>query len=70
MERTMWNDERLDDFAARTDKRFDDLERRMDAGFARVDNDIRDLRTLMFQLWGTNMLAILVTIVAVVVTRS
>jgi hypothetical protein len=59
MERTMWTDERLDD-----------LSRRMDAGFDRVDRDIRDLRTLMFQLWGTNMLAIIVTIVAVIVTRS
>jgi hypothetical protein len=29
-----------------------------------------ELRELMFQLWGTNMLAILVTLVAVVITRS
>lgn len=53
-----------------TDERLDDLSKRMDAGFERVDRDIRDLRTLMFQLWGTNMLAIIVTIVAVIVTRS
>lgn len=33
MERTAWTDERLDDLA-----------RSMDAGFARVDADIRDLR--------------------------
>jgi len=66
----MWTDERLDDFATRTDKRFDDLEKRMDAGFERVDRDIRDLRMLMFQLWGTNMLAILTTIAAVIVTRA
>ena len=33
MERTAWTDERLDD-----------LSRRMDAGFERVDRDIRDLR--------------------------
>lgn len=33
MERATWTDERLDDLA-----------RRMDAGFARVDGDIRDLR--------------------------
>lgn len=36
MERTTWTDERLDD-----------LSRRMDAGFDRVDHDIRDLRTEM-----------------------
>lgn len=36
MERAAWTDERLDD-----------LSRRMDAGFARVDADIRGLRTDM-----------------------
>jgi hypothetical protein len=30
--------------AAWTDERLDDLARRMDAGFARVDADIRELR--------------------------
>jgi hypothetical protein len=59
MERTMWTDERLDDLA-----------HRVDAGFERVDRDIGELRQLMFQLWGTNMLAILVTLVAVIVTRA
>jgi hypothetical protein len=33
MERTMWTDERLDD-----------LSNRVDAGFDRVDSDIRELR--------------------------
>jgi hypothetical protein len=59
MERTMWTDERLDDLA-----------QKVDAGFERVDRDISELRTLMFQLWGTNMLAILVTLVAVIATRA
>jgi len=59
MERTMWTDERLDDLAAK-----------MDAGFDRLDADIRELRVLIFGLWGTNMLAILGTIVAVVLTRG
>jgi hypothetical protein len=36
MERAAWTDERLDDLA-----------RRVDAGFARVDGDIRDLRSEM-----------------------
>jgi hypothetical protein len=36
MERVAWTDERLDDLSAR-----------MDAGFDRVDRDIRDLRTEM-----------------------
>jgi hypothetical protein len=34
MERAMWTDERLDDLA-----------RRMDGGFERVDSDIRELRS-------------------------
>jgi hypothetical protein len=59
MERTMWTDERLTE-------RFDGLDKRLD----RVDADIRELRTLMFQLWGTNMLAILATIVTVVATNG
>jgi hypothetical protein len=59
MERTMWTDERLDD-------RFNSIDR----SFEELRADVRELRTLMFQLWGTNMLAIMVTIVTVVVTRS
>jgi hypothetical protein len=66
MERTMWSDTRLDDRFDAIDRRFDGVDARLD----RVDVDIRELRTLMFQLWGTNMLAILVTLVAVIVTRS
>jgi hypothetical protein len=59
----MWTDERLDDLALV-----------MREGFARVDRDlaemrteIRDLRTLMFQLWVTTMIGILVTLVAIVI---
>jgi hypothetical protein len=59
MERTMWTDERLNE-------RFDGIDRALD----RIDRDIRDLRMLMFQLWGTNMLAIMATIATVIVTRS
>jgi hypothetical protein len=55
MERTVWTDERLDDLA-----------QRMDAGFERVDRDIRELRMLIFQLWGSTLLAILGVIVTVV----
>jgi hypothetical protein len=55
----MWTDERLDD-------RFNSLDQTLE----RVHQDIRDLRQLMFQLWGTNMLAILATIVTVVITNN
>jgi hypothetical protein len=59
MERTMWTDERLND-------RFNGIDSRLD----RIEGDLRDLRTLMFQLWGTNMIAILVTLAAVIVTSG
>ena len=62
----MWSDARLDDLSAR-----------MDAGFERVDRDlrevrteIRDLRQLMFVLWGPTMLGIFAMIATVVVTNS
>jgi hypothetical protein len=55
----MWTDERLNE-------RFDGLDKTLD----RIDRDLRDLRQLMFQLWGTNMLAILVTLGAVIATKG
>jgi hypothetical protein len=58
MERTMWTDERLND-------RFDNLDRTLE----RVDRDIRDLRTLVFQLWGSNIAGLLIVIATVLATR-
>jgi hypothetical protein len=58
MERTMWSDERLDD-------RFNSLDRALD----RVDRDIRDLRTLMVQLWGSTIVGSLGIIATLLVTR-
>jgi hypothetical protein len=55
----VWTDERLSE-------RFDGIDRSLD----RIDRDLRDLRQLMFQLWGTNVLAILVTRGAVIATNS
>jgi glutaredoxin 2 len=55
----MWTDERLDD-------RFNNLDQTLE----RVHQDIRELRQLMFQLWGTNTLAILATIVTVIITNN
>lgn len=52
-----------------SDTRLDDLARKVDAGFERVDTDIRDLRKLIFQLWSVNTLAILATIATVIATR-
>ncbi|HEX4463479.1 MAG TPA: hypothetical protein VH042_02425 [Solirubrobacterales bacterium] len=77
MDRTMWNDARLDDRFNSVDKRFDDLSSKMDAGFARVDREISDLRTevrdlrqLMFILWGPTMLGILGMIATVLISNG
>lgn len=45
--RKSWTDERLDDFAAHTDQRFDAVDLRFDAvdrRFDRVDKDLREFR--------------------------
>lgn len=57
MERATWTDKRLDDLAAR-----------MDAGFARVDADIRELRTTLLQVGGGLIGAMLVGFLAVIAT--
>jgi hypothetical protein len=65
MERAAWTDERLDDLA-----------RRMDAGFARVDADIRELRGEIDALRitlvrvGGGIMAGLVGVIAAVLARG
>jgi tetrahydromethanopterin S-methyltransferase subunit G len=66
MERMMWSDTRLDERFDAIDRRFDGVDSRLD----RIDNDIREMRSTMYQLWGANMLGIIVTLVAIVVTNS
>jgi hypothetical protein len=56
MDRTKWTDERIEE-------RFNSIDQRL----GRIETELRDLRTLMYQLWGTNMIGILVTLVAVVI---
>jgi len=59
MERTMWTDERLDD-------RFDGLDRTLE----RIDRDLRDLRQLIFQLWGATLITQLAVIATIIVTNT
>jgi chromosome segregation ATPase len=50
MSRANWTDERLDDFARNTDRRFDEVERRFDGVDRRIDSveaSLRELRTDM-----------------------
>jgi hypothetical protein len=58
MRRTMWSDKRLDDLATK-----------VDAGFERLDRDIRDLRTLMLQLWGSTIIGSLGIIATLLATH-
>jgi hypothetical protein len=44
VERTTWTDERLDDAFTRFDRRFDQIEARMDPNFERVWDEFRELR--------------------------
>ncbi len=69
----MWSDTRLDERFDAIDRRFDGVDQRFDAVDARldrVDAEFRVLRSTMYLLWGSNRVAILVTLVAVIVTRS
>ncbi len=62
----MWTDERLGD-------RFDGLDRtleRVDLDIRELRTDMRGMRTLMFQLWGSTIVAILGTIATVLVTNT
>jgi hypothetical protein len=61
MERTRWPDERLDDFAMNIDRRFDDVDRRFD----RVEGDLREMRQLVYYLWGSMLVGFLVVIATV-----
>ena len=52
-----------------TDERLDDLAQKVDAGFERLDRDIRDLRTLMLQLWGSTIIGSLGIMATLLATR-
>jgi hypothetical protein len=52
-----------------TDERLNDLAQKVDAGFERLDRDIRDLRTLMLQLWGSTIIGSLGIMATLLATR-
>lgn len=43
MPRESWTDERLDDFRGEVNRRFDETNRRMEAGFAELRQDLRQI---------------------------
>ena len=61
MERTRWTDERIDDSMGRIDGRVDAVDKRFD----RVEGDLRELRQLVYYLWGSMLIGFLVVIATV-----
>ena len=59
MDRSTWTDERLDDLSGR-----------VDAGFGRVDADIREVRTAVNQLTASTVVGFLTVIATVIVTNG
>jgi hypothetical protein len=63
--RSTWTDSRLDDFAAQADRRFDNLERRMDDGFSELRGEIGSLQRTIIQVGG-GMIAAFIALIAAV----
>lgn len=80
MDRMAWTDERMDDFAAHTyrrfdavDKRFDVLERRVEEGFDRVDIRIDEvhhtIHRTMVQLGAGMIVTLVIGFAGIIVTQ-
>jgi hypothetical protein len=70
MPREKWTDERLDDLNKKVDDGFADTKAEMRTGFARVDADIRELRSEMnarFEAANRNLIAVTVAIIAAII---
>jgi hypothetical protein len=61
MDRKKWTDERMDDLVGNIDRRFDAVDGRFD----RVEGDLRELRQLVYYLWGSMLIGFLVVIATV-----
>jgi hypothetical protein len=61
MKRRKWTDERVDDLATNIDRRFDEVGGRFD----RVEGDLKELRQLVYYLWGSMLIGFLVVIATV-----
>jgi hypothetical protein len=66
MERTMSTDDRLDDLALAMREGLE----RVDRDLSELRTDVRELRTLVFQLWAVNTLAIVGAIVTTLITGA
>jgi hypothetical protein len=64
--REKWTDERLDDLNKKVDKGFEETKAEMREGFARVDADIRELRSEIATV-NRNMIAGFFVVVAAII---
>lgn len=64
MQRATWTDERLDGLVKDVDRRFDQVDGRFD----RVEGDIRELRQLVYYLWGSMLIGFMVVIATVLLS--
>jgi hypothetical protein len=60
-ERTRWTGERVGHLATNIDRRFDEVGGRFD----RVEGDLKELRQLVYYLWGSMLIGFLVVIATV-----
>jgi hypothetical protein len=68
----MWTDGRLKDRFDGIDARFEAIDHRFDSverTLDRMDRDIRELRTLMLQLWGSTIVGSIGVIATLLATR-
>ena len=71
MQRATWTDERLDGMVKDVDRRFEGVDRRfdqVDGRFDRVEGDIRELRQLVYYLWGSMLVGFMVVIATVLLS--
>lgn len=47
-----WSDERIDGLAIRVDEGFEQVDRRLDKTFGRIDADLRELRSQLIGMQG------------------
>ncbi|HEX5593368.1 MAG TPA: hypothetical protein VFX35_08475 [Solirubrobacterales bacterium] len=69
MPREKWTDERLDDLNGKVDRGFAEVKSEMREGFARMDTDIRDLNA-RFDALNRNLLVGAVAIIAALIGSS
>jgi DNA anti-recombination protein RmuC len=83
MDRVVWTDERMDDFAAHTyrrfdeidrrfdtvDKRFEAIERRMEAGFSEINLRFDSLQRTMLQIGGGVIATLIAGIFGIIATQ-